>query len=421
MKKLTFAILMLFFLTQARAYNWIPFGPDTINALHVGFEAGPTYGVICADGGLYVFDDNIQEWAYYSYGGLPVRGAVNLDPTTSLVAMGNMSWSDGIYTFNLLSHQFAVVEWVVDPSFLIYYDEIPAGETGNFTGEYFVGSRYNGLYTSADGYNWAEVPFFSGKTCRAMGCYQQHLVISGDADNEMYLSDDYGVSWSQAPLATPWISDMIFDNEGELYGIFPNSSNSSGLWHSVDFGSTWQVSFYSDHMSAVGYDAMGNLFVGWEAPFATYEGVAIYNPAAPPPGLTFLNEGLPNTCINKILLNPTMSVIAIFCCTGSGVYYCNDYFTSVNGQGKSTADLVIFPNPIAHDAAIRIVADDAHESSLVGSVYDAQGVRVHEVVCSRHASGEYRGILQKGDCLPGMYYFMVVTRHGIMCRKIILR
>gem|GEM_PF-452770 len=422
MKKYAFIILLLSFFTPARAYNWIPFGPDTINALNICFEAGPTFGVICASNGMYIFEDNIQEWVFFSYGGLPVRGAVNLTPTTILVAMGNMSWSDGIYTFDLLSHQFAVVEWVVDPSYIIYYDEIPAGETGSYTGAFFAGSRYNGLYTSADGYNWTEVPFFTGKACLAMACYQQHLVVSCNGNNEMYLSDDYGGSWNQAPIPTPWISDMKFNNEGELYGIFPDHSNSSGLWHSVDFGNTWQNSFYSDNMGAVGYDAVGDLFVGWEALFAPYyEGIAIYNPSAPPPGLTFLNEGLPNTSINKILWNPTMSVIAIFCCTAGGVYYCNDYLTAVDGQGKSAPDLLICPNPVTRDAAIRIVVDDVHESCLVAGVYDVRGTKVHEIVCSRHASGEYHGILRRGDYSPGMYYCSVATEHSMTCRKIILR
>jgi hypothetical protein len=95
-------------------------------------------------------------------------------------------------------------------------------------------------------------------------------------------------------------------------------------------------------MSAVGFDCFGDIFVGWEDDL----GIAHFDPEAPPPGLTYLNEGLGSLSINKIQINNTMSAPAIFVSTDAGAFYSYDYMVGVEGPGEMPeAEITVYPNP----------------------------------------------------------------------------
>jgi len=346
MKKRLIFLLIVLFPLFGFSYTWISFCPDSIHANNIIFGVGDWQGVICSPDGMYLFEEDIQEWAFYTYGGLPVKGVAYFSSDKILVAMGEGTYSDGVYTFDLETHQFEVVEWIINPNFLVHY--LP-------TNTYFIGCQFGGMYESSDGLTWTGVSYFSGKSCSAMEFYDNHLVVT-EVSNiyNIFWSDDYGVNWQESTGSIPMITELKFSLEGDLYGIFPSYSNSSGLYSSNDFGQTWDVEFWSDNMSAVGFDAMGTVFVGWESPTANNEGIAIYTPGVPSPNLTYLNEGLPNLNINKILLNPAMSAIAIFCCTDAGVYLSYDYMVGEEENEYQPDQIKIFPNPVSAEKMIRI-------------------------------------------------------------------
>lgn len=345
MKKAIIMSCISLFTISCFSYSWVPFCPDSIHANNICFGVGSWKGTICTPDGMYLWEDDIMEWSFYTYG-LPITGAAYLDNERILVVMGDGSWSDGVYTFNLQTHQFEVVDWMINPNYLI--QAFP-------TGKYFIGCQFGGLWESEDGLTWTAVPYFEGKSCTSMDYYDNHLLVS-EVSNiyNLYWSDDYGESWQEASGSIPMITDFKFSFDGDLYGVFPSYSNSSGLYSSNDFGQTWNVEFWSDNMSAVGFDSMSTIFVGWESPTGNNEGVAIYTPTSPPPNLAYLNEGLPNLNINKILMNPTMSAIAIFCCTNAGIYVCYDYMVGVDEVIESS--IKIFPNPVSKTDQIRIEA-----------------------------------------------------------------
>lgn len=329
MKKFTILLIVLLFSVSCFAYTWNPIGAIQMNATKICFGITFSEWVICSDDGLYLYNITTHETEFYTYG-LPIKGAAYFEPYKILVAMGDDTYSDGIWTFDLQTHQFDVVEWVIEPNFL-YRDEL--------TGTYWVGSDWSGLYKSQDGLIWEEDINFLAKPCGTMTGYGEHLVVTAIADlSNIYWSDDSGETWNASEIF-PYISDMCFSPDGLLYGVFPDYSNSSGLWKSEDFGNTWQIEFYSDNMSAIGFDCFGNPFVGWKENL----GIASYDPSAPPPGLTWLNEGLPNLNINKIQINPTMSAPALFVCTEAGVYVSQDYWLGLDEKEQN--EISILPNP----------------------------------------------------------------------------
>lgn len=389
MKKIIAFLFALSMATSAYSYTWNILCPDSINATNISFGVEMPYWVICSPDGMYLYNYSTYECEYYTYGGLPITEAAYFSWEKMLVVMGNGSWSDGIYTFDFETHQFEFVEWCITPNFLKYHE---------VSGTYFVG--YGGcLLKSTDGVTWTDIPFFNGKSCVCMDFYGEHLAVS-DANN-IYWSDDSGNSWNQAAVA-PIITDIKFNNLGGLYGIFPDYSNSSGLWRSEDFGDTWQIEFYSDNMSAVGFDAFGHIFAGW----MENEGIARYDPLAPPPGLTFLNEGLPSININKILMNPTMSAPAIFCCTDGGVAYCYDYMVGINQYETNTKPVSFFPNPFNGQVPLKIkFKESVHGFSC--TLFDSDGNKVYENIFEGSAENNHYFTIDPGHLKPGIYFCLI--------------
>ena len=125
MKKIIIIIWLFLLSIPLFSYTWISFCPDTIHANNICFGVGSWKGVICTDEGMYLWQEDIEEWSFYTYG-LPVVGAAYLDAERILVAMGCGTYSDGVYAFNLQTHEFEVLEWVINPNFLI--QSFPTGK-----------------------------------------------------------------------------------------------------------------------------------------------------------------------------------------------------------------------------------------------------------------------------------------------------
>jgi len=361
MKRIVF---LLGVLISFHAYSsWAPFGPEGIHANKIEFVIDNNANwAICHDQGLYLYDLVNQNWTDHPTT-LPVLGAAYLDGTKILVIMGDGSFSDGIYAYNPATEEFEIIEWVVFPTFLHYdYD----------TQKYFVG-HYGGLLTSTDGLTWVSVAPFDNRIMVALDSKQNHYVAS-EMDNlyGVWYSDDYGITWNSPTSGSPMISNLGFNNDGILYGIFPDSSYSSGLWSSADNGETWENEFYSLNMSCAGFDVQGWILVGWhENPPLPQEGIAHYTPGTG--SLEFLNEGLPNLFINDICFNPTMSAIALFCCTENGVYISYDYFVGVPEAGKpAPATLSLYPNPVRDKVSVSY-SINACSTDVMMKVYDLTG------------------------------------------------
>ena len=325
-------------------------------------------------------------------------GATHFSFDKMLVVMGDGSWSDGIWTFDFETHQFEVVEWFPNPNFLLYDD---------FNNTYWAGFQFGGMMKSTDGLYWDSIPYFIGKSPYCMDFYGDHLVVS-EVSNiyGIHYSDDGGETWSEA-TGQPMITDLDFDGWGNLCGIFPDYSNSSGLWSSQDFGETWDVMFWSDNMSAVGFDCFGDIFVGWEEDL----GIARYDPGAPPPGLTFLNEGLSSLNINKVQINPTMSALAIFVCTDEGAFYSYDYMVGMDGPVlKTDSEIIISPNPAKDEVLIK--SDQKIEVIII------HGISGKPVL--QQLVGTKNTKLNVSDFPPGIYLVEIKTENAMVVHKLVV-
>ncbi len=370
MKKMIILFLIIFLSSFSFAYMWENVGPSDlqVNNFNTVFYNIPVE-ILCSSNGILINEGG--NWVEFPYSGLPAWSTVGLDPNNILVLLGDGSWSDGIYKFNLSTHQFDIAEWIPFPNFLLYC-------TINNT--YYAGGLY-GMWESTDGLSWSEIGYFNLKDCVAMAYFENHFVVS--ADNEIYYSHDSGVTWNQP--GSPIISDLAFHANGTLYGIFPGPSNSSGLWSSNDFGESWNVEFWSLFMSSVGLDVEDNIFVGWEHPGT--EGFALWDPVSHE--LEFFNDGLPNLNINKITYHPYIDCINIVCCTDSGAYMLTDY-TGVEIKYKKIAvfnyNLRNYPNPFNPETTIRFTAKNAKDAKI--EIYNLKGQKIRILECINSVNAE---------------------------------
>jgi len=396
MKKSIFTLSFIAMYMTVFGFNWTIYGPTGIHANNILFGAGSGYDVICTDNGVCVNNGAGYSWNTYA-SGLPVWEAIPYDASNVLIVMGNGSNSDGIYKFNLLTNTYNIVESCDMPSFIKYC-------TINNT--YYVGTRYDGMLSSADGVTWGTILYFQGKGCAAMDFYGQHIVVT-QVNNVFatYYSDDGGITWNQSSSNIPF-HDIAFDMNGLLYGVFTGTSNSSGLYRSYDFGHTWNMEYYIDNMNTVGFDALGEIFTGFHGATAPFEGVAIYDTTAN--NFTFLNTGLPNKNIHKFKVNPVLSSITIFACTDNGVYYCNDYVTSVQNNYFAENNIRIYPNP-AND---KIEITGLNNGTI--EIINVQG----QIVKTLNTLG-VKTTIDLTKLSGGVYFIKAMTERGATVKKFI--
>ncbi|MCX6272308.1 MAG: T9SS type A sorting domain-containing protein [Bacteroidetes bacterium] len=372
MKRFIFTLIILFGARYATGNDWIHYGPSGITANNVCFNADQQgHTVICSSDGLYVTDVAGANSSYYSYGGLPVWDALgNFSADSFFLVQGNGSFSDGIYSFNTVTQQFTVLEWCYKPHFIVWN---PLG--------FYVAGHQTGLLKSLDGHTWTAIPFFEGKDCKTMTVVPPlfcAVSFSDSSSNHLALSTDGGITWNLSVNAPP-LSDIIFDEiSGHGYGIFPGISNSSGLWESSDWGMNWNNLFFSDYINAVGTDVMHHIFLGWDHPISNIAGVAFWNPASLTP--VPCNNGLTNWHIFKFKINPILSSIKIFCCTGDGVFFMDSSTVGLNQDERNESGSLLFPNPAREMCYLLLNEKTGLLGKLSISIINPQGKLIRKLI-----------------------------------------
>ena len=406
MKKYLFLFLLLFPLL-CQSYNWDNIGPAGIEANNFYlWGGGVVYELICASDGLWV--NNAGNWQEYSYGDLPVWDveAVAIATADLIAVMGDGSYSDGIYLFNFITFEFFISEWFFNPRFIYYCSE---------NDYYYVGGE-QGLVRSNTGTLWEPVTFFNNKYCLDMISYDDHFVVA--ADNTIFYSDDAGSNWNQSTNQYP-ISNIAFSQNGTLYGIFPDTSYSSGLWRSDDYGSTWEVEFWDMMMSSVCFDCNESLFVGWEEA----SGVAIWDPILE--NLSFMNDCLPDLNVNKLTIHPLINGPNIVCCTDGGVFILTFYGVNADDPVISTAEIEMFnyPNPFNPETTINYSIIDAGRVRI--EIFNIKGEKIRTLVDEYKNVGYYFTIWNGKDnsgktVASGMYFYNMRTEKYHKIRKMLL-
>lgn len=391
MRKLISIIIMLLTFISVFAYEWSLVGPTGINVLNYCFTANPLWEIICTDEGF--MSRQGEDWVLHSYSGLPVC-AVLSDPSGEgdlLVALGDGSDSDGVYRYTFDNDSFSVLAWMMYPKFLLQHVS---------TGKYYCGGL-EGLWVSEDGQEWQVIPCFAGMECTAMAYWGDHLVVA--TIDAIQYSDDMGESWFPAQSML-WLSDLCFDSEGKLYGVFPDMSWSSGLWSSDDFGNYWDIEFWDVMLSSVfcGFD--GGMFIGWEEPFNN-QGIATWDPVEE--YLEFYNNGIPCLNINKITFNPLINCLNILVCTDQGAGMLTGFAVSSteNIVPPKETKLTNYPNPFNPETRIDYILPAGTDAAFL-SIFNIRGQLVFsQQINSTLNSVLWHGLDDNNNTVPSGIYF----------------
>ncbi len=411
MKKLFLIVLMFFSYMQGYSYSWQHYGPDGIEAKNLFFIDDYIEPLIIMDGsGFYLsLDTWPQSWQYFDY---PAKEFVLLNETTLLFVAGGGSYPDGIYSLHISSFQVELVEACWNPYFIKYFEDT----------DLFYAGNDNGLMKSTDGLEWQTVDFFSGRMCIGMEYYNGHWIVNTVAAiTHLFLSDDNGNTWIESTGNPGLISAMAFCDGGKLYGVFPSTSYSSGLWSSEDYGNNWEIEFSSVNLNTVqAAEGESFVFVGWSEPDNFYEGIAIYNPWEPAPGLTFLNEGLINTSINHIDYWSLITKAAfLYVCTNGGVFVCQDYFVGINDLLSIQNIVQLFPNPVKESTTI-IIYGLIHPADYTIVIYNSLGTKVDEIKIEKALVESNELTWNKGNRPPGVYYLLIDAEEKQFSKKFII-
>jgi hypothetical protein len=406
-------LLCLFGLTSHTfSYTWQPYGPEGIEAKNFFFIDDYFEPLLIMDGsGFYLSMDTWpQSWQYFDY---PAKEAVQLNGTSLLFVAGNGSYSDGIYTLHIPSQQIELVEYCINPHFIKYFED---EET------YYAGYD-DGLLRSTDGLGWEEVDFFTGRMCIGMEYAYGHWIVNTVAAiTHLFLSTDNGNTWTESTGNPGLISAMAFSDGGKLYGVFPSTSYSSGLWSSEDYGDNWEIEFYTLNLNTV-HTVFGEslVFTGWSEPDNDYKGIAIYDPWEPEPDLIFLNEGLPNTSINQISYRSIITKAAhLYVCTNEGVFVCSDYFVGINDLSVSQNSVQLIPNPVQESTIIKMNGQIQPDDHTIIIMYNNIGIKVDELYFDQSGCEANEITWSKGNLPAGIYYLVVRTKNETFSEKFII-
>jgi hypothetical protein len=368
MKWGTVFVLAVLFCSALCGYQWTPLCSNDCEVYaYCPSVVGLYQHILGCEDGLLLY--NGDEWEHVQTF-LPVWDVLPWDASHVIFIQGDGSYSDGVWLLDLYSHEVTVLDWFVFPRFLVYAPH----QDGWYLG------TYNGLYFSSDGSSWTAQPFFSGMGCFDMTMQENHYLITvQDDDNHIYYSDDYGVTWEGSANVTLPLQDVEFYYDGSAWGIFPGYSNSSGLYKSDDYGANWQVAAWSDDANSVCIAPGGFVFMGWES-----DGVAQYANN----DLSFMNTGLPCLNINRLYVNPAMSIMHLMALTDSGVYMLTD-FTSAQPPLVSPPAVTLsnYPNPFNPSTEIRFQLSDASQLDHAQiEIFNVKGQKVRKLEMKRDLS-----------------------------------
>ncbi len=176
-------------------------------------------------------------------------------------------------------------------------------------------------------------------------------------------------------------------------------------------------------MSSVGFDCENNLFVGWKEANVDHEGIAVWTPDIME--LTFFNENLENTNINKITFHPMIDCNNIICCTDGGVYLLSDYLTIADQHivQQSNFKLSNYPNPFNPETTISYQLSENSEVEL--KIYNIKGKKVKQIVSDQLLAGQHsvvwNGRDDNGESVSsGIYFYKLKTDNYEETKRMIL-
>ena len=404
MKHLIMFFIIFIFL-NCNSYEWIEIGDFNEPTWKYFTDANSEYQIVGVEEGLYL---NIgMDWEY-CYRGFRVFDMVELDSIKVLVADADGAcMSAGLWRFDIETTQYSIVFWAWHGVKILYCNQ-------NY---YYIAGNY---WQSFDGYNWNLYNYWNADFVYSVEAYENHVVVA--TENNVYISEDEGITFVPAEPALANIADLVFSCDGVLYGRTPYSFEESIIWVSYDFGVTWSELFYSTYIGRIGVDFAGRLFVGWRGYPEDYSGIAYWDEQAQE--LVYLNDNLPNLEINRIQPYEHEGTPSVICCTQEGVFYLTDYVSTSDNENDQNGNIYLtnYPNPFNPETTISFNLT-AENAELV--IYNLKGQKVKTLVSDQLSAGKHSVVWDGRDSNgkrvgSGIYFYKLKAGDFQKVKKMVL-
>ncbi|MCD4697069.1 MAG: T9SS type A sorting domain-containing protein [Bacteroidales bacterium] len=441
MKKILLLSLLIPFTLFSQ---WQAVGPSNIEVIKIVFDIdGNGSNLICASDGIYT---NVSgDWEFFSVDGLTARDACKLDDENTVIIFGGYLeypfpeedysiTTDGIYVFNNVSKEISLVKWCNNPNFINYH---------YYTNRYFIGYSF-GVYVSENGYNWLlyKPYYFSAWSINySMDNYNSHISLinfyyyhSNDHGNKWNIEDNfyYEISTSGTLTSTsPREGNVKFHPNGTAYlicqrytsvyiGLISQTSyTNSVLANSYNYCADWNLIFYTPYLKTVGFDMIGNVYLGWDAPDTCHtKGLAYYDRQTQE--TTFINQGLPDLHIHHITHDPEGSYTNIYVCTDIGVYFNPNPVLAVDNTVKPEINIELFPNPCSN--SLSCVIPEKYRPNLQSvKIFDVSGNAVIKLNLNDNINPESIISINTANLQNGLYFYVINLGGMTLTRKFIVK
>lgn len=376
------------------AYEWEPYGPESIDAYKIHVFENDFATAIFVESGFYLsYHYYNPNWEYYDF---PASGAASYNADTILLILNEGTYSDGIYILDVNTQTITVMEYCVEPNYIAKVPDEP---------HYFVGHEY-GMLESIGGLVWTEVSYLNDCRCIDMAVKSDKYAVACDMmEDNVFISNDGGLIWEQI---IDWNKYTELDIVGHysLYSIIGicQESFEPGLYELAE--NEWEVLYPSHDISALGSDNSDSPIIGWNQGNPPDIGIARYKMNPPNVGLSYFNEGLPDLNIIDIAEGDPgiFGSIWIFCVTESGVFVCKNVTLSSEARVNEGLAIELFPNPTSTKITIQMLGETNVTASA--SFYDVTGnILMMEAISAPSCQVDISSFS------AGVYYVQIVDAH----------
>jgi Secretion system C-terminal sorting domain len=406
-----FAIIV--FPSTSQAIEWDLFNTDSVavNSYLCSSYLVESFDAFCTDDGFMYMDEGV--WGIYNDIQLPILDAIDFDQGRILVVMGEGTFSDGVYWYYPATHSFELNQFIYRPNSIHIHED---------SGTYYIG-YIGGLYSSSDAETWTLDDSLPEAPVLDMASFDEHLVVTV-ADvlpgvTHVYTKEFGQTEWNHATEGAPFISSLSFnENDGTLYGIYPDESRSSGLWVSENFGLDWEVVTYTINANVV-YWQWGSLFVGWGE--NQEDNVLAVWDFALESFIQMPGENLPATTVNNMGVNDLIDCPNIILCTEDGAYLtCEIPTTYVDEDGYYPEEFEIsaYPNPF--NPSTNISVHLAEKCEIIVNVFNVNGRLVKTLVENSLDAGTHTVLFDGSGLTSGIYLIQLSTSEFTQVQKVVL-
>ncbi len=367
-------------------------------------QEGLVFALPGMDGGIAYFTPLLN---LEIYSAVPNLGAVSVAADESgqriFAAIGCGSNSDGLYEFDVTTHEFELIGWYFFPRFVKQLDD------GYYFGYGMVAPECGLLY-SEDGDEWNEVPEFMGISVTDI-----EKTGSGDlvaaADNTIYLKHEGVWTSYEAPLEINDIYRRWYPHNNEVYIACGEGSYSDAVY---------RVEYSEGEISGL---TIINFF------FKPYRIYQIENQLL----VGCLDDnGLfqvePEEMAEPVQLGADLDFTEVYCFETYPMYCPNFmvgtdvgvYLSVPNSESGDECKPVIecscYPNPF--NPATTISFSLIKDSEIELAVYNLKGQKVKTLAAGNYGSGKHQvtwtGDDERGSVLPSGIYFYQLNVNGRM-------